>query len=124
MPLRVIDTYFACQTCLVYTGKLEGKIGKKRQLYRGRLDQLPKLPRSKRFNLRIRGRDEEGNYYHPLQCHARTDGAGDLYITDRDAPFADKDQALLVPPEPEIPLVMPQPTLLAKVVSAHCRNKR
>jgi hypothetical protein len=122
MPLRVIDTYFADQNCLVYTGRLEGQIGDKRQLFRGRVSDLPRLARNKRYNLRVRGRNDQGDRIVPLMCHARTDGAGDLFISDK---FAPQIQA---PPkeaeEIDIPIVMPRPTKLALFVNKELRKPK
>ena len=120
MPLKVIDTYFPGQQCLVYTGQLEGLIAEKRQLYRGRLEGLPVLRRNKRYNLRIRGRDDEGNHYRPLMCHARTDGAGDLYIHNRHKPVK---EVVREASDPKIPIVRPRSTLLAAAVAGALRGR-
>lgn len=120
MPLRVIDTYFADQNCLVYTGKLEGKVGEKRQLFRGKLRDLPRLPSNKRYNLRVRGRNDQDERVMPLACHARTDSAGHLYIKDKFAPQIE------APPKAaediEIPIQMPRATRLATFVNRELRK--
>lgn len=121
MPHKAIDVYFGTQMCLVYTGQLEGKVGDKRILYKGRLAKLPKLRRSKRYCLRIRGRDPEGNRVEPLMCHARTDGAGDLIIQDKYKPVIEK------PPNPdaEVPIPVmprPRPSRIALSVNKHLRG--
>jgi len=121
MPLKVIETYAPEQNCLIYTGQIQGKITDKNKLFLGKVADIPQLPKNKRFNLRIRGRDSEGNRYVPLMCHARTDGTGTLYIADKYKP--EIDRALeIIPDEPEIP-VLPQPTKLALVINNTLRRR-
>jgi len=107
---------------MVYKGQLAGKINDKNKLFLGKLADLPVLPKNKRFNLRIRRRDSEGNRYVPLMCHARTDGTGTLFIEDKYKPEIDR-AAEIIPDEPEIPIT-PQPTKLALVINNTLRSGR
>jgi len=118
MTLKVKDTYFPTQNVMVYTGKIGGKTTNKNKLFLGRLIDLPTLPKNKRFNLRVRGSDSEGNRYMPLQCHARTDGAGDLHIHKKYAPQIDH-AASIEPdnPHPKPPQQLPKPKHLALVIN-------
>ena len=114
MPLKVRETHFPYQDSLIYSGQIEGIIGIKRCLFRGKVGDLPRLPASKRYNLRIRGRNTLGIRLEPLMCHARTDAAGDLFIHNRYAPKAE------VPPESEnLPVIpiMPRATILAMIIN-------
>lgn len=119
MSLKLVDTYFPTQNCLVYTGLLAGKVSLKRKIWQGRIWELSltKLPKNKRYNLRVRGSDEGGNRYLPLQCHCRTDGAGDLYIADKWKPQIDHYQEP-DDPHPELEPQFPQPTKLALVINS------
>lgn len=103
MTLKVIDTFYPTQNCLVYKGKISGKITDKNKIFLGKVAQLPTLPRNKRFNLRVRGSDAVGNRYLPVQCHARTDSAGHLYVADKHAPEID-----CVSPGDQAPELTPQ----------------
>jgi hypothetical protein len=113
--LKLKTTYFLTQNCLIYTGKMEGKIKDKHKLYLGKLRDLPTFPPNKRFNIRVRGSDSEGNRYKPLQCKGRTDSAGDLYIHPRYKPEIDQD-ASIEPDNPHQPQ-MPKPNHLALVIN-------
>jgi len=118
--LKLKDTYFLTQNCLIYIGKADGKITDKNKMFLGKLRDLPTLPPNKRFNIRVRGSNEEGIRYLPLQCKGRTDGAGDLFIHPKYAPQID-NAASIEPDNPHEPQ-MPKPTKLALVVNNIVRN--
>jgi len=113
--LKLKDTYFLTQNCLIYTGKINGKINDKNKAFLGKLRDIPALPPNKRFNIRVRGSNKEGIRYLPLQCKGRTDGAGDLFIHPRYAP--EIDNALSIEPDNPHEPKMPKPTKLALVIN-------
>ena len=120
MSIVVKEVYFPTQNVLVYTGRLTGKIHDKHKVFLGKLADLPQLKGGKRYNIRVRGSDSEGNRYIPLQCKGRTDGQGNLLIEDKYAPVLDesRNQEADNPHEP----LTPQPTKLALVVNNIVRN--
>lgn len=120
MPLIVKEAYFPTQNILVYQGRLAGKINDKNKVFLGKLADLPQLKGGKRYNVRVRGSDSEGNRYLPLQCKGRTDGQGTLLIEDKYAPVLDesRNQEADNPHEP----LPPRASHLALVINNIVRN--
>jgi len=123
MPLKLKAAYFPTQNCLIYKGQLEGKVTNKNKVFLGKLGKLPTLPKNKRYNVRVRGSDVEGNRYLPLQCRGRTDGAGDLYIRREHAPQLDRAMSI-EPDDPHAGTVPPEPTKLSLVINNTLRRKK
>jgi hypothetical protein len=121
MSLIVKEVYAPTQNCLVYIGRLEGKINDKNKVFLGKIADLPKLKPGKRYNVRVRGSDPDGNRYVPLQCKGRTDGQGTLLIEDKYAPVLDesRDQEADNPHQP----LTPRPAVLGLVINNILRGK-
>lgn len=115
MALVVKEAYHPGQNILVYTGKITGKITDKNKVFLGKLRDLPQLKPGKRYNIRVRGSDEQGNRLVPLQCKARTDGKGTLLIDNKFAPVVDatRDEEMENPHDP----LPPRPTIIAWAVN-------
>lgn len=122
MSLIVKEVYAPTQNVLVYQGRLEGKVTDKNKIFLGKLADLPQLPGGKRYNVRVRGSDENGNRFVPLMCKARTDGRGTLLIENKYAPVLDasRDQEAESPHQP----LTPQPTKLALVINNTLRGNQ
>lgn len=122
MSLVVKEVYAPTQNCLIYFGKLEGKINDKNKVFLGKVADIPKLKPGKRYNIRVRGSDAEGNRYIPLMCKGRTDGQGTLLIENKYAPVLDESRNQQAD-NPHQPLP-PQPTKLALVISNTLRGRQ